>query len=69
MTEAISIHFETASCLREIHNVVPFLSVWGSVKKCLLAIVLFSVIYKKSSKIPQKNIFKCSVFFPSSVPY
>ena len=41
---------------REIHNVVPFPSVSGSVKKRSPATVLFTTIYKKSSKNPQKSI-------------
>ena len=41
---------------REIHNVVPFLSVLESVKKRSPATVLFPAIYKKSSKNLQKSI-------------
>ena len=41
---------------REIHNVVPFPSVLGSIKKRSPATVLFTAVYRKSSKNPQKSI-------------
>ena len=41
---------------REIHNVGLFPSVFESIKKRLPATVLFTAIYKNSSKFPQKSI-------------
>ena len=41
---------------REIHNVGLFPSVFESIKKRLPATVLFTAVYKKSSKFPQKSI-------------
>jgi hypothetical protein len=41
---------------REIHNVGLFPSVFESIKKRSPATVLFTAVYKKSSKFPQKSI-------------
>ena len=41
---------------REIHNVGLFPSVFESIKKRLPATVLFTAVYKKSSKFLQKSI-------------
>ena len=41
---------------REIHNVGLFPSVFESIKKRSHATVLFTAIYKNSSKFPQKSI-------------
>ena len=40
----------------KIHNVGLFPSVFESIKKRLPATVLFTAVYKKSSKFPQKSI-------------
>ena len=41
---------------REIHNVGLFPSVFESIKKRSPATVLFTAVYKNSSKFPQKSI-------------
>ena len=41
---------------REIHNVVPFPFLFESIKKCSPTTVLFTMIYRKSSKNLQKSI-------------